>query len=123
MARKIIVLENQNPGRSGGDPIAYRYAFWLDVPVARRPFFANASATSAVKDATAGELSAIQSGAVKEVVDTFSYPDGSTLAQIQAGLVALYNASQSALNSSAANPYDHYGTSWDGNAWTISTVG
>jgi len=122
MARQIIILENQNPGRSGGDPISYRYAFWLSVPAARQSFYANANAVSAVKDASAGELSAIQSGSIKEKVGVFSVPSGTALGQIQSGLVSQFNADQTALNASSANQWDHYGTNWDGATWTHVTV-
>ncbi len=122
MARQIIILENQNPGRSGGDPIAYRYAFWLSVPSARQTFLANATATSAVKGATAAELTAIQNGSIKEVIGDFSVGAGTTIAQIETGLAALFASAQTALNSAAQNRWDHYGTTWDGTTWTTVTV-
>ena len=120
MARQIIILENQHPTRTGGDSISYRFAFWLSVPAARQTFYANASATSAVKDATAGELAAIQNGSITEFVDRFEVPSGTTLAQIQAGLVSQYNAKQAAVNN--YNPWDHYATNWDGASWNTVTV-
>lgn len=122
MARKIIILENQNPGRQSTEAISYRYAFWLSVPAARQGFFANATATSAVKGVTTGEISAIQSGSIKEQVGTFTVPPGTTLAQIQAGLISQFNEAQAVLNSQAANLWDRYGTNWDGSVWTSVTV-
>lgn len=126
MARQIIILEDLNPGRGPNEPLIYRYALWLSVPSARQTFFANASATSAValgpNKATATELTAIQSGAIKEVVDTINISPGTTLAQIEATLQAVFTAAQALLNSSAANPFDHYGTEWDGTSWTVNTV-
>jgi len=122
MARQIIILENQIPGRGATDPISYRYAFWLSVPTARQPFVANATAASNVKDATAGELSAIQSGAIKELVGVFSAAPGTTIGQLESYLAAQFAAAQSAFNSSSQNPWDHYGTTWDGTTWTLVTV-
>ena len=122
MARQIIILENQIPGRGSTDPISYRYAFWLSVPASRQSFFANASASSSVKDATAGELTAIQSGAIKELLGVFQSPPGTTIAQIEASLAAQFATAQTALNSAAQNPWDHYGTTWDGSTWTLVTV-
>lgn len=122
MARKIIILENQTPGRQATEPISYRYAFWLAVPAARQSFFANATATSAVKDASASEISAIQSGSIKEQVSVFTVPPGTTLAQIESSLATQYAAAQTALNAQSANPWDHYGTTWDGTSWTVVTV-
>jgi hypothetical protein len=122
MARQIIVLENQIPGRAPTDPITYRYAFWLSVPVTRQTFFANATATSAVRDATAPELTAIQNGSIKESVGALSAAPGTTLTVLEATLVTQFTAAQTALNSAAQNPWDHYGTFWDGTSWTIITV-
>lgn len=124
MARQIIILENLVPARGATDPLTYRYAFWLNVPVARQPFFANATATSQVTGATTAEITAIQSGAIKESVGTFSVPAGTTLPQIEAGLVSLFTAENAALASSAANQWDHYGTAYDPSttSWTIATI-
>jgi hypothetical protein len=122
MARQIIILENQNPGRGATDPISYRYAFWLSVPAARQSFFANASATSAVIGLSAPELTAIQNGSIKELAGVFTVVPGTTVAQIEASLAAQFTAAQAALNSAAANAWDHYGTTWDGATWTLNTV-
>ena len=122
MARQIIILENQIPGRGATDPISYRYVFWLSVPAARQTFFANATATSAVIGATGPEISAIQSGSIKELVGVFSSAPGTTIAQIEASLATQFATAQTALNSAAQNPWDHYGTTWDGATWTLVTV-
>jgi hypothetical protein len=126
MARQIIVLERVNPQAQSSEPLIYRYALWLSVPSARQPFFANASATSAVASgpnkASAGELTAIQNGSIKEVVDTINVPPGTTLAQVETQLQAIFTAAQTALNASTANNWDHYGSSFDGTTWTINTV-
>ncbi|GAC1700095.1 MAG: hypothetical protein NVS9B4_00850 [Candidatus Acidiferrum sp.] len=126
MARQIIILENHTPGAGPTEPQIYKYLFWLNVPVGRQPYFANAAATSAANKgpnaATAAELLAIQNGAVKEVIETINVAPGTSIAQIQAILTSALTAAQSALSSPSANPWVHYGSSHDGSIWTINTV-
>lgn len=117
MARKIIQLELTQP------PADYKVVFWLDVPVARRFFYADANAASVVKDATAGELAAIRSGAVLEEVmevEAGGRAGGPTEGQVAAALVTRYNARQTRLNASTT--VARYGTFWDGSRWTVVTV-
>ena len=116
MARKIIQLERVGMPSDTN----FRVAFWLDVPVARRSFYANATATSAVIGITAQELALIQSGAVVEVVETLPRPAGATMGDFRNDAEALYARLQSELNN--RNPYARYGTSWDGATWTPVTV-
>lgn len=116
MARKIIVLDRQNLP-SDQD---FRVAFWLDVAVARQPFYANAAATSQVVGATQAELDAIKAGSVVERVEMVPMRSGATLAQVQAALVTRHGALQAELTS--RNPWARYGSSWDGAAWTMVTV-
>lgn len=113
MARKIIILESQQPGQ--GD-IAFRYALWADVPTARQTRYADANATSAFLAATQAEIDAIRSGAVVEKVEDARWPTGTTIAQIQGFLVSRHNAFQTQIAN--ANPWQRYGTSWDGSSWT-----
>lgn len=117
MARKIIQLELLQP------PSDYKVVFWLDVPAARQFFYANPSAVSAVKNATADELAAIRSGAIVEEVievEAGSRPGGATEAQVAAALAARFNARQTRLNNSPV--LARYGTFWDGSNWTVVTV-
>jgi hypothetical protein len=117
MPRKIIQLEMTQP------PADYKVVFWLDVPVARRFFYANASATTVVKDATVGELDAIRSGAILEQVlelEAGGRPGGPTESQVAEAVVAQFNARQSAFNASTV--LARYGTYWDGSAWTVVRV-
>jgi hypothetical protein len=117
MARKIIQLELTQP------PADYKVVFWLDVPAPRQFFYANPAATSAVKNASAGELAAIQSGAVvEEVVEIAAggRPGGPSEAVVAAAVVSQYNARQAALSASIA--LARYGTYWDGTSWTVVTV-
>lgn len=113
MTKRIIILERQGNQ-------SFSVAFWLDVPVARQPFYANASATSRYKDALAAEITAIQSGAIKEVVDNVSADVITNLAGIKTQLQAIYTAKQAAIN--ALNNWDRYGSFFDGTSWTAGGV-
>ena len=115
MARKIIVLE-QAP--SSDD---YRIAFWLDVPAPRQRFYAKATATSAFLDATVEEIAAIQSGAVVEFVERFNRPFGTSLAVLRADLIARHAELQDSVTTE--NPWNRYGSSYDGSSWTAVSVG
>jgi hypothetical protein len=114
MARKIIVLEQV--GESGD----FRIAFWLDVPEARQPFYADPSAASAFRDAATDEIAAIRSGAVVEHVERFDRPFGGTLAQLRTALVARHAQLQARVTKD--NPWVRYGTSFDGTTWTAAGV-
>lgn len=111
--RQIIIQERINIPSD----FSFRYIFWLSVPATRQTFYANASATSNVKDATAGELTAIQNGQVLEEVYTGNYPAGTPIATIQSDLAAKYTARQTVITN--LNPWLYYGTSWDGTTWTV----
>lgn len=117
MAKKIIVLENL-AADSGAAGINYRVAYWLSVPVARQPMYANALAKSTYAGATQQEADALTAGQVVEMIDTISYPNGTTIAAVQADLIARFNAAQDALTGT--NKFQRYGTSWDGNSWAVA---
>lgn len=116
MARKIIILDRTDIPSD----LNFNVAFWADVPVARQSFYANPTATSQVKNATAGELSAIQGGTIKEQVKKFNFPANTPIATIQAALIAEFNTFQTYINS--YNPWVRYGTYWDGTSWTSVTT-
>lgn len=118
MARKIIILESNPPGTGN---IAFKFAMWADVPAARQARYANATFVSEVVGATAGEISALQTGAVVEMVREAQWNAGTTIPQIQAALVAEFNAYQARIT--AANPWQRYGTSYDGTSWTAVSNG
>lgn len=119
MARKIIILE-KTPSQTGF--MGFRFAMWADVPATRQTFYANASATSAVKGATGPEIAAIQGGSVTERVRDAQYPtQGVSLADIQADLVNIFNAFQTEIT--AFNPWQRYGTTYDGSTWTPVNIG
>lgn len=117
MARKIILLDRL---ALGSVDEAYRVAFWLDVPVERRPFYANPQAASVVKDITADEVGDLRAGKFVEVVENLTRPHGATEAEARAMLEMSYLRRQAELN--ALNPWDRYGTYWDGAEWHDMTV-
>ena len=116
MARKIIILDRQNLP-SDQD---FRVAFWLDVPPARQPFYANATAASGVIGATAGEVLAIQAGEVVETIETIGAVAEKGFETIESQIVAKHGKMQAAFD--ANNPWTRYGSSWDGVKWTSVRV-
>jgi hypothetical protein len=114
MPRKIIVLEQV--GETGD----FRVAFWLDVPATRQSFYADPSATSLFRAASAEEIAAIRAGAVVERVERFDRPFGGSLAQLRNALVIRYGQLQARVD--ADNPWVRYGTSYDGTTWTAAGV-
>lgn len=116
MARKIIILERV----AMPSDRAFRVAFWLDVPAARRSFYANANATSAVVGATQAEVDALKAGSVVEVLEALNRPTGTTQAAMQSALQSRHTQLQQDLID--RNPYERYGTSWDGTTWTAGGV-
>lgn len=120
--RQVIILERE-PDQEG--VLRVRYALWAAVPSARQPFWASkqgSAFSSAVKDGsvTAGELAALQAGAVVESVVESRWPPNTTLAQAEALLQAAWTDYQAFVNN--YNPWRNYGSSWDGSGWTMKAV-
>ena len=114
-SKRIIVLDRPNPGR-------YRYLLWLDVPVARQVFYANADAVSQWKDALPADVTALKTGAVVELAEDINI-GGMTLVQVQAALQGRWTTEQNEMNATGAgNPFQRYGAFWDGTAWTPGGV-
>lgn len=116
--KKVIILERST------ERLEFRYALWGDVPAARQEFFADPARTSAYKDASAAELTALQNGSVAERVGVAGYPAGTAIAIIEGELQAAWTAFQAELNvaaNSAQNIYQRYGTVWDGTTWTVGS--
>lgn len=118
MAKKAIVLEQ--PGEGTGKQTEVRAVLWADVPVARQTFYADPNKTSAFRNADAGELAALRTGAVAERVVTIRRDPGTTNAQIRTAIEAEFAAWQAEVT--AYNPWSRYGSSWDGTTWTGVTV-
>lgn len=114
MARQIIVLDALED--AGGDA-GFRVAFWLTVPAARQPFYANPDFVSQVKDGsvTPAELDALRTGAVVERVEALRWPT-TTTPKMKAAVIARYTDLQQRIN--ARNPWGNYGTSYDGTSWS-----
>ena len=113
MARlKIIVLE------TNGNEISY--AFWADVPAARQIFYADAGKASVWKDATAADNAALQNGSVVEKTDSIVFEPSAGAPRIRQELEALHNRFQNKIT--AHNPWNRYGTVFDGTAWTNGGV-
>lgn len=112
MSRKIIIQERINEPSD----FSFRYVFWADVPSTRQSFYADAAKTSVVKDASGSELSAIQTGAILERQDNAFYKAGTAVAVIKADMILKFNEYQAEVT--ARNPFQFYGTFWDGSAWT-----
>ena len=115
----VIILDRPEPTNQR----VYRYVLWADVPVARRPFYAalaGPTAVSAWKDALAADNTALQSGSVVEKVDTIQVPASATLAEIRSFLQARWTDFQASITT--INPWQRYGTAWDGTTWTAGGV-
>jgi hypothetical protein len=112
----VIVLDQVN-----GDPTIYRYVLWADVPAARQTYYAAANAASVWKGATATDNTNIASGAMAEQVSELRVPSGWTIAQVEAQLQSLWQTYSTYISN--YNPWIHYGSTWDGNTWTVVTGG
>ena len=117
MANKQIIILDRLDLPSDN---SFRYALWAAVPVSRQSFYANATAVSAWSGASTAENTAIQAGQIVEKVDHFSAPAGTTIAQIQAILIAAWNVWQNHITNE--NPWSRYGTFFDGTTWTAAGV-
>lgn len=123
MARKIIVLDQ--PGLPSD--LTYRVAFWLTVPAARQPYYADLQATfksqviGTAKPSQA-ELDAIHAGQITEQVITVPFTPGTPLNTITSQLVTMYNAAQAQSDSVSFNQWNRYGSFFDGTSWTSVTV-
>lgn len=115
--RKVILLDRLALGTIDE---SYRVAFWLEVPVERQPFYANPQAASVVKNITTEELTDLRAGRFVEAVVDLTRPQGISETEARAMLEASYTRRQQELH--ALNPWDRYGTYWDGDAWHDVTV-
>lgn len=110
MAKRIIILEH-----SGG---RLRYALWAAVPAGREAFYARLGAVSAWTGASAPENAAIAAGQVAEFTDVLG-KDGNAAA-LMAALEARWADYQAEIT--ARNPWNRYGSFWDGTSWTVAGV-
>jgi hypothetical protein len=114
VAKQIIVLTKH------AELAQYRVAYWIPVPVARQPFYVAPTKTSEWKGASALENQDLQTGAVVEIVETISVPEGASLAEMQAIVQDRYNILATEID--AKNQWGRYGTYYDGVTWTAGGV-
>ena len=112
MAKKIIILDKTEAGR-------FRYVLWADVPILRQSMYASPGASSAFKNASAAELDALKNGSVVEMSDVLAI-DNLTIPTAQIELQKLWTEFQNRIN--AHNPWNRYGSFWDGAAWTAGGI-
>lgn len=118
-SKRIIVLDRQlNREITWGNqtPQFWAYALWADVPVGRQNFYANAAFQSAVKTISAPDLTALQNGSVVERISVLSVEKGTSIPQLQATLQSIWADFQTEITG--YNPWNRYGTFWDGATWT-----
>ena len=120
MAKQIIILAAHDHAATDNPMTVYDVAYWLAVPTARQPFYADPNATSAWSGASAGEIAALQNGSVVEMVFTYQVSGTQTLTQIKTALQNIWTTLQS--NITARNLWDRYGSFWDGTTWTSGGV-
>jgi hypothetical protein len=112
----VIVLDQ--PGGLGTE---YNYIMWADVPTARQRFYANAALKSAWVDATAADNTALQNGSVVEKSALLRVVPATSLAQVEAFLQQQWTAYQNGVTN--YNAWLHYGSTWDGATWIVTTGG
>lgn len=106
----------------GQDPInvnTYNVLYWADVPAARQPFYANSAAVSAWAQATTVDNQNLQSGAVVESATVQTFPAGTVIGTIETYLQNEWSKYQAYINN--FNPWIHYGSTWDGTTWNITS--
>jgi hypothetical protein len=113
----IVILE-----RTSVAPAIIQYVLRAAVPLARQPYYAEATKTSAYKAASAADLAALRAGEYLEMVESITIT-GAGAAAIKALLVgrqADYQASVTA--DGVYNPWKYYGSAWNGTTWTMTGV-
>lgn len=111
MARKIIILERVDEPSD----LNFNVVFWLSVKASRQTYNADGLKVSIVKDATAQEIQDIKDGKIIEVLEKASFQASTASADVRTKLVARYNELQADLD--AKNPWNFFGTYWDGTVW------
>jgi hypothetical protein len=112
----IIILE-----RTSVNPATVSYVLRATVPAARQVYFADPNKTSAYKDASVADITALRAGQILERVAS-DVITGKTVAQLKATLQQLQTDFQAEVNGQSFNPWQYYGSSWDGTTWTVTGV-
>ncbi len=121
-SKRVIVLErlvSKEDTFGNQSPQYWSYVFWADVPVSRASHYANAGLTSLVRDIAAGDLAALQAGTIVEKLGTLQVDKGTTIPQLQTILETKWTDYQTVITN--FNPWNRYGTYWDG-TWHASGV-
>lgn len=114
----IIVLERISDD-SATD--SYKYIMWADVPASRQIHYASSAKVSAWANASSQDNANLQSGSIAELSEIQRVPIGWTLGQIETVLQNKWTTYQSYITSH--NPWQRYGTTWDGSTWTVVNNG
>ncbi len=117
MAAQIIILSDNFKTTTNGWMV--RYLFWFNVPVAQRVPVANKN--SEYLNASAGDLSALRSGAVIEEIYEDFFPlkdDIDGVRGVKAELVVKYNNRLAEISARGNNPMRYHGRQYDGVTWT-----
>jgi hypothetical protein len=115
---RVIILDK---GRAADEQKIFRYVLWADVPPSRQSFYAQPAGTvSAWKDAIAADNAQIVNGSVTEKVDTINGQTGWSMPQYQAELQLRWQAFQDDVTTN--NPWNRYGSTWNGTAWVLGGV-
>lgn len=113
---RIIVLGKADD--VGATNRGFRVALWLVPPVSRRPYWLSvAPAKSAFVNATTEENTAIAAGELVEQVTTLTADKDLNMAEFQAVAEKAWNDANTKIQ--AFNPWQRYGTKWDGTTWTV----
>jgi hypothetical protein len=114
MAKQIIIMTKH------AEFAQYRVAYWVPVPVERQPFYVSPTKVSEWKGASSLENQDLQTGAVVEIVETVSVPEGASVAEMQAVVLDRYNVLVAEITTK--NQWGRYGTYYDGSSWTLGGV-
>lgn len=113
----IVILE-----RTSVNPPSVRFVLRATVPTSRQPFYADATKTSAFPGISAEDLADFRAGKFLERTSTFEI--GSTpLEQVAVALQNMQTEFQDRVNEDGTfNPWKYWGTTFDGNTWTLRGV-
>jgi hypothetical protein len=117
MPRLRVIILNE----TADDPDTYNVLFWADVPTARQSHYADPNKVSAWLNATTADNDALKSGAVVEQQGIARHAQGTGMTAIQAFLQQRWQDYQTFITNS--NPWQRFGSTWDGATWTVLNNG
>ena len=113
----IVILE-----RTSMHPEVVQYVLRAAVPAARQSYYADPEKTSAYRDASVADLTALRAGQYLEHVDTMTVSND-PVPVLKSRLIGQQAAWQAAVTDDGVyNPFKYYGTRWDGATWTNVVV-